>query len=68
MALFISTFENKIDKLTNFNNAGKIATDLFDKFRNSLDISDGGPPTSVTSPVIPKKSISQHFIKLKFSH
>ena len=58
--MFKQIFENKIDKLTNFNNAGKIATDLFDKFRNSLDLSDSGPPPSstVTSPSIPKKSNS----------
>jgi hypothetical protein len=58
--MFKHIFENKIDKLTNFNNAGKLATDLFDKFRNSLDISDSGPPhSSVTSPILPKKSNSQ---------
>ena len=48
--MFKQILENKIsDKLTNFNNAGKLATNLFDKFRNSLDLNDG-PPSHPTTP------------------
>ena len=57
--MFKQILENRIgDKLTNFNNASKIATNLFDKFRNSLDLSDGPAVSSSTvnsSPLLAKK-------------